>query len=82
MKGIHILEDLRQMKTKFLSTTVELTFILSQHIEDYKIYVSTSSLSALNTKEGHQLKKALEARYVTIIAIGGSLGTGLLIGTG
>lgn len=32
--------------------------------------------------EGIRLKKDLEARHVSMIAIGGSLGTGLLIGTG
>ncbi|CCD26834.1 dicarboxylic amino acid permease NDAI_0I02660 [Naumovozyma dairenensis CBS 421] len=32
--------------------------------------------------EGTRLKKALKARHVSMIAIGGSLGTGLLIGTG
>lgn len=32
--------------------------------------------------EGIRLKKELEARHVSMIAIGGSLGTGLLIGTG
>ncbi|CEP62651.1 dicarboxylic amino acid permease LALA0_S06e00562g [Lachancea lanzarotensis] len=32
--------------------------------------------------EGTRLKKELEARHVSMIAIGGSLGTGLLIGTG
>ncbi|CDO94804.1 unnamed protein product [Kluyveromyces dobzhanskii CBS 2104] len=32
--------------------------------------------------DGIRLKKALEARHVSMIAIGGSLGTGLLIGTG
>ncbi|SCU92965.1 LADA_0G00606g1_1 [Lachancea dasiensis] len=33
-------------------------------------------------REGTRLKKELEARHVSMIAIGGSLGTGLLIGTG
>ncbi|SCU79345.1 LAMI_0A08416g1_1 [Lachancea mirantina] len=32
--------------------------------------------------DGIRLKKALDARHVSMIAIGGSLGTGLLIGTG
>ncbi|ODV85495.1 hypothetical protein CANARDRAFT_7608 [[Candida] arabinofermentans NRRL YB-2248] len=32
--------------------------------------------------EGHQLKKELEPRHITMIAIGGALGTGLLIGSG
>ncbi|GME79901.1 unnamed protein product [Ambrosiozyma monospora] len=31
--------------------------------------------------EGHQLKKDLQSRHITMIAIGGALGTGLLIGT-
>lgn len=33
-------------------------------------------------EEGTRLKKELKARHISMIAIGGSLGTGLLIGTG
>lgn len=36
----------------------------------------------LGTHEGYRLKKNLKARHVSMIAIGGSLGTGLLIGSG
>lgn len=32
-------------------------------------------------QDGHKLKQALQARHITMIAIGGALGTGLLIGT-
>ncbi|KAK1976391.1 amino acid permease [Colletotrichum cereale] len=35
-----------------------------------------------NVEPGHELHKRLEARHVTMIALGGALGTGLLIGTG
>lgn len=56
---------------------------LSRHSEEYHLYVSKSTPSAnLAFNEGHQLKKGLEARHVSMIAIGGALGTGLLIGTG
>lgn len=35
------------------------------------------------TTTGHtELKRALKARHVTMIAIGGAIGTGLIIGTG
>lgn len=30
---------------------------------------------------GHDLQKRLETRHVTMIALGGALGTGLMIGT-
>lgn len=30
---------------------------------------------------GHELQKRLETRHVTMIALGGALGTGLMIGT-
>lgn len=33
-------------------------------------------------QEGHQLHRALTARHITMIAIGGALGTGLIIGSG
>ncbi|KAK1590244.1 amino acid permease [Colletotrichum navitas] len=36
----------------------------------------------LNVEPGHELHKRLETRHVTMIALGGALGTGLLIGTG
>ncbi|GJC77583.1 dicarboxylic amino acid permease [Colletotrichum liriopes] len=35
-----------------------------------------------NVEPGHELHKRLETRHVTMIALGGALGTGLLIGTG
>lgn len=41
---------------------------------DYEIYDGK--------EEGTRLKKDLKARHISMIAIGGSLGTGLLIGTG
>ncbi|KAH8761149.1 amino acid permease [Diaporthe sp. PMI_573] len=33
-------------------------------------------------QHGHELQKRLETRHVTMIALGGALGTGLMIGTG
>nr|AAO32573.1 DIP5 [Lachancea kluyveri] len=41
-----------------------------------------SHLNIDGKHDGIRLKKELEARHVSMIAIGGSLGTGLLIGTG
>ncbi|KAK6206708.1 amino acid permease [Colletotrichum tabaci] len=35
-----------------------------------------------NVEPGHELHRRLETRHVTMIALGGALGTGLLIGTG
>ncbi|QKX64118.1 uncharacterized protein TRUGW13939_11291 [Talaromyces rugulosus] len=32
--------------------------------------------------DGHELHRALKARHITMIAIGGAIGTGLIIGTG
>ncbi|CUM67039.1 uncharacterized protein PRCAT00004727001 [Priceomyces carsonii] len=60
----------------------DLSSVMSRHTEEYDLYVSQSTPSAINLTEGHQLRKALDARHVTMIAIGGALGTGLLIGTG
>ncbi|CAH2352667.1 dicarboxylic amino acid permease [[Candida] railenensis] len=57
--------------------------MISRHTDEYNLYVAKSTPSAnLADHEGHQLKKGLHARHVTMIAIGGALGTGLLIGTG
>lgn len=57
--------------------------VLSRHTAEYNLTVAMSNpqLKA-QTDESHQLRKALEARHLSMIAIGGALGTGLLIGTG
>ena len=56
---------------------------LSRHTAEYNLSVSMSNPQLkLQTEQNHELKKALEARHLSMIAIGGALGTGLLIGTG
>lgn len=60
----------------------DVTSVLSRHTDDYNLHVARSTPSNLANTEGHELKKGLHARHVTMIAIGGALGTGLLIGTG
>jgi amino acid permease len=37
--------------------------------------------ASLENTSGHMLHKQLETRHMTMIALGGALGTGLLIGT-
>ena len=37
---------------------------------------------AVHTNDGTQLHRGLQARHITMIAIGGAIGTGLIIGTG
>lgn len=57
--------------------------VLSRHTAEYNLSVSMSNPQMhAQVQEGQQLKKALEARHLSMIAIGGALGTGLLIGTG
>lgn len=57
--------------------------MLSRHTDEYNLTIARSNPSTnLQFEEGHALKKKLDARHVTMIAIGGALGTGLLIGTG
>lgn len=62
----------------------DLHSVVSRHTEEYDLYVAKSNPSAanLNEQEGHRLRKALDSRHVSMIAIGGALGTGLLISTG
>lgn len=62
---------------------VDLDEVLSRHTAEYNLSVvmSNPQLNA-QTEEGTRLKKSLEARHLSMIAIGGALGTGLLIGTG
>ncbi|EGV61627.1 amino acid transporter [Yamadazyma tenuis] len=55
--------------------------LLSRHTEDYNLTISRSNPSG-QVASGHELKKGLHARHVSMIALGGALGTGLLIGTG
>lgn len=54
--------------------------VLSQHTQEYALRASESTPIAI--KEGHRLKRDLKARHVTMILLGGALGTGLIIGTG
>ena len=58
--------------------------LLLRHTEEYHLYVQKSNPlgTDLAHEQGHQLKKGLHARHVSMIAIGGAIGTGLLIGTG
>ncbi|KAI5953353.1 DIP5 [Candida jiufengensis] len=58
------------------------SIVSKQHEEEYDLYVAKSNPSATNAQDGHRLRKALDPRHVSMIAIGGALGTGLLIGTG
>ncbi|KAK6202633.1 dicarboxylic amino acid permease [Scheffersomyces amazonensis] len=67
---------------KQISSPDDLTSVISRHTEDYDLYVAKSNPEFINLKEGHQLRKGLDSRHTTMIAIGGALGTGLLIGTG
>ncbi|EGW34892.1 dicarboxylic amino acid permease [Spathaspora passalidarum NRRL Y-27907] len=61
---------------------IQLEQTLSRHTVDYDLYVEKSNPSGIQLSDGHQLRQALDSRHVTMIAIGGALGTGLLIGTG
>lgn len=57
--------------------------VLSRHTAEYNLSVTMSNPQfKAQVQEGQKLKKALEARHLSMIAIGGALGTGLLIGTG
>lgn len=64
------------------SSTADLESVITQHTNNYDLYIARSNPSAHNAEEGHQLRQELHARHVSLIAIGGALGTGLLIGTG
>jgi amino acid transporter len=61
-----------------LSTSIEF-----DDVECYDSPIQDSKeQEILATHEGYRLKKHLKARHVSMIAIGGALGTGLLIGSG
>ncbi|ODQ78277.1 hypothetical protein BABINDRAFT_9493 [Babjeviella inositovora NRRL Y-12698] len=53
---------------------------LSIRTQEYNLDLSRSTPVAIS--DSHRLKKDLKARHITMIAIGGALGTGLIIGTG
>lgn len=52
-----------------------------KNAEDYNLAIARSNPTS-QVETGHELKKGLHARHVSMIALGGALGTGLLIGTG
>ncbi|KAI5967051.1 DIP5 [Candida theae] len=64
------------------SNDEELKSVVSRHTAEYDLYVAKSDPLAINQEEGHKLRQALDSRHVSMIALGGALGTGLLIGTG
>lgn len=48
---------------------------------DYEKRLSLDDANPPIQENGESLHKGLETRHVTMIALGGALGTGLLIGT-
>lgn len=54
----------------------------SMDARSQKYHLELSESNPIAIQEGHRLKKDLSARHVTMIAIGGAIGTGLIIGTG
>lgn len=49
---------------------------------EFNLMVAGSHYTVTGINDGYDLRKGLYARHVTMIAIGGALGTGLLIGRG
>lgn len=61
----------------------DLTSAISRHTDDYNLSVARSNPQYSHVEDpSHSLKKDLDPRHVSMIALGGALGTGLLIGTG
>lgn len=61
----------------------DLHLVISRHTDDYNLSITRSNPQySTQGNAKNQLHKSLEARHVSMIAIGGALGTGLLIGTG
>ncbi|EDK43418.1 hypothetical protein LELG_01596 [Lodderomyces elongisporus NRRL YB-4239] len=74
--------DIEEKNVGSYSGGDDLTSALSRHTQEYDLYVARSTPSAIVQEDGHQLHRSLSARHTSMIAIGGALGTGLLIGTG
>ncbi|CCH41145.1 Dicarboxylic amino acid permease [Wickerhamomyces ciferrii] len=53
-----------------------------QELGDYGTGELEKLKDEVGIKEGNRLKKHLQARHISMIAIGGAIGTGLLIGSG
>ena len=73
--------DIEKNAGKASVTGEDLASVLLRHTHEYDLYVATLN-PTLKECGGHGLKKALSSRQVSMIALGGALGTGLLIGTG
>lgn len=62
---------------------IESDDVISRHTAEYNLSVVMSNPRLKSqTDEDQKLDKSLQARHLSMIAIGGALGTGLLIGTG
>lgn len=47
-----------------------------------KVETADTEIRGLETSEATRLHRGLKARHISMIAIGGALGTGLIVGTG
>ncbi|ODV69349.1 hypothetical protein HYPBUDRAFT_103124 [Hyphopichia burtonii NRRL Y-1933] len=61
----------------------DLQSVVSRHTDEYNLSVARSNpIYSHDLDPDHQLKKDLKSREISMIALGGSIGTGLLISTG
>ncbi|CDR43979.1 CYFA0S13e01112g1_1 [Cyberlindnera fabianii] len=68
-------------KKQYYSNSAETNSKEYDDVEQYNIQDAPET-DLLAVQEGYRLKKNLKARHISMIAIGGALGTGLLIGSG
>lgn len=66
-----------EIKHAPISNTSETTDLEKNQFNEY-----SADVNDIRCEDGRRLNRDLKARHVSMIAIGGSLGTGLLIGTG
>lgn len=71
-----------KQQKQFISTSGEIEELVDLDLENSRPITSNDEYISDGKAEGTRLKKELKARHISMIAIGGSLGTGLLIGTG
>ncbi|KAH3675666.1 hypothetical protein WICMUC_002583 [Wickerhamomyces mucosus] len=81
MKSTNDNNYIKENKNSSISTNIEITRSISSNKSNIDVDLEKEH-NTFEIDDGYKLKKNLKARHVSMIAIGGAIATGLLIGSG